>query len=251
MLPRAVFDMEDTDLLRIPLFCQLSMWRGINDKLFIPVRRLIEDCGYQPNRNEGRINERVANTIRLFERTDYISIVGCRDLKLGDTIEVSINRKFFDSPVSFCIITLEEFYKIITYRSNLDFVSSKLMPEYLLYILSYVRLNKSRRSAKQQEFPAEKPEMFFQQQKNIAKALGLSTKTLQRGVDILEKLDIIVSSPMPRYKDANDNWHTDVTIFVDKYEGWEQELQWGIDFLKTGKKLKYSQGSGSSGTDMA
>lgn len=247
MVPRTLLELRGEDLLRIPIFCQLSIRRGLDDRLFIPMKRMIEDCGYQPNRNEGRINDRVERILKLFEKNGYISILNRLDLRLGDTVEISVTQDFFDLPTSFCIITLEEFYKIITYRSDLAFSSSKIMPEYLLCILSHIRINKSRRSVHQQKTPESKPEIFFQQQKNIAKSLDISAKTLQRGIDILEKLDIIVSRPMPRYKDSNDNWHTDVTIFVDKYEGWEQELRWGIDFLKTGKKLKYVQGSGTKG----
>lgn len=249
MIPRTLFELRDADLLRIPIFCQISIRRGLDDKLFIPIKRIIEDCGYQPNRNGGRINDRVINTIRSLEQYGYISTLGCPDFKLSSTLEISANRALFDVPTSFCIITLEEFYKITHYRSDLDFISSKLMPEYLLYILVYIRLNKSRRSAYQERSPENRPEVFYQQQKNISKTLGISQKTLQRGIDILEKLNIIVSSPLPRYKDCYGHWHTDITVFVDKYDGWELELQWGIDYLKNSKETMYVHSSTDNGGD--
>lgn len=244
MIPRTIIMHQNSDLLRLPVFCQLYIRRGLDDKLYIPLRKLVEACGYKPNRNKGRINERVIGVLNQFHSDKYISFHPQLHTQRSDMLEISVNQEIFDIQPSFGIVSLAELTKILNVQSDQIEKSRRLKPEYLIYILSYIRLNKSRRSSHQQSVPEEKPEIFFQHLKNMSKELGISPKTLQRGVDILEKLEIIITSPMPRHQDTCGNWHTDVTIFVDKYEGWEQELQWGIDFLRNGRKLRYIQGTG-------
>ena len=94
-----------------------------------------------------------------------------------------------------------------------------------------------RRSENQQSNPKKKPEFFYKQIKSISEDIGLSERTTAKCIQALNDLDIIVSKSMPRYKDKYDHWHTDVTLFVDKLDGWEDELQWGEEFLLKNKVL--------------
>lgn len=82
-------------------------------------------------------------------------------------------------------------------------------------------------------------EGFYEQIKLFALDIGLSERTVTKNLQILNNLDIIVSKPMPRYKDKYGNWHTDVTLFVDKLDGWEDELRWGEEFLFNNKILHH------------
>ena len=84
---------------------------------------------------------------------------------------------------------------------------------------------------------------------DIEKDIGISSRYISRAVKILNELDLIVSESMPRWRDKNDNWHTEVTLFVNKYRrkkstekldgnyDYKQELEWGKEYVIKKKYL--------------
>jgi hypothetical protein len=106
----------------------------------------------------------------------------------------------------------------------------------LLLILLFIRIHKSRRSTNQNKHPNKKPEIYFRRYIDLATDLNMYPDTVSLGVKILSELELIVYKELPRRKNEDNNWRSRTNIFVDKYEGWEQELLWGEELLMSSLK---------------
>ena len=60
-----------------------------------------------------------------------------------------------------------------------------------------------------------KPVMHFSMLSTISKNIGISVRSITSALRILEELSIIHSEELPRYRDKNGNWHSNVKIFVN------------------------------------
>ena len=47
--------------------------------------------------------------------------------------------------------------------------------------------------------------------------IGSDRKMIAKATEVLEQLGLIKTHRMPRYKDSNDNWHTDDIIYICPY----------------------------------
>ena len=108
---------------------------------------------------------------------------------------------------------------------------------------------------------SDKPEFCYRHYNNIEVDIGLSSRYISKATKILNKMDIIEYRELPRYKDESGNWHTEVTLFVNKYKridngesidtkyDFNQELQWGIEYIKEKKFLskKFLQNTENKG----
>lgn len=244
-IPKLILEKSKRNSFILLMFIYLAENRSLIDVINCSIDDIVKFMGYS-NRS-GKIDIKIKNLIKQLEQDEIIKIDDKIDTSLSKfhskhLVKLYINHNYFDVNDSFCQITVTEINKILNYKDyiTIDKDERNVMPDKLLYILTYIRMNKLRRAKTQEAHPNRKPEFFFKQIKYIAEDLGISTRTVSSGVIILEKLDIIVSKQMKRYKDDSDNWHTGVTLFVDRYDGWEQELKWGVDLLKSGKKIKYN-----------
>lgn len=122
----------------------------------------------------------------------------------------------------------------------------------LLLLLSYIRaftwIRTNEISGHSEKSKKNKPEIFFSQYQTIAAFIGSNRKMIARATSVLEQLGLIKTYRMPRYKDSNDNWHTDDIIYVCPYRyvfrngqivlcnkdeyNCEKELENGIQFLR-------------------
>ncbi|WP_206459427.1 hypothetical protein [Anaerovorax sp. IOR16] len=243
-IPRFILERLETDLLRIPIFIYLYRKVSLDDTIGCCLDDIIYNVGYSNIKIKTNIINRINTTLSYFQDNGLIEIDNNYN-KLSQNYYVRLypNKDYFDAPDSFCQILLSEVDKILNYKDyiTLDKNERNVMPDKLLYILTYIRMNKLRRADNQEAYPNRKPEFFFKQIKDIAEDLEINKKTVSSGIVILEKLNIIVSKKMKRYKDVKGNWHTGITLFVDKYDGWEQELEWGVSLLNSGKKIIYKQ----------
>lgn len=93
-----------------------------------------------------------------------------------------------------------------------------------------------------------KPEIFYSQFQTIASFIGSDRKMIAKATVLLDELGLIKTYRMPRYKDSNDNWHTDDIIYICPYRyilhnsqimqctkeeyDYKKELEYGILFLR-------------------
>lgn len=246
VIPRKLIEEIKLDDLRIPIYIYFSSMRTIRDIVGFSIDRLAIFCGYRPNIHKGMINDKCKTIFNDFVNMNMFADFpdNINQLKHNDYIEVKLNYEWFDFNSNFAYIDLPEIDIIIDFKKYVDKESrySRITVSKLLLLLSYIRVNKLRRTELQTNtHPENKPEFFYRQYKSIGIDLGWHEDTVTIGVSILNQLNIIVSKDINRYQDSNGNWHTDVILFVDKHNGWEQELIWGEAHLKSMKKKKYKQ----------
>ena len=96
---------------------------------------------------------------------------------------------------------------------------------HVLLLLSHIRLCMIRQP--------DMPLFYSNLLSRISDSIGMSVRNITKSLKILEELNIIHSEELPRYKDSNGQWHSNVKIFVNmKIEecdyNWQDEVARGI-----------------------
>ena len=190
------------------------------------VQELALYCGYSLSRKNSDADLQFLNLFKELSLERYILI----DNLAGKTFTFSCK-----SPTkSFGIIYSSEFTKILEYRNKQKGNGRRVNHAHLLLLLSYIRLNMQKIK--------NKPVMHFSLLKTIAENINLSVRSITSALKILEELQIIHSEELPRYKDVNGNWHSNVKVFVNmKYcsffetintnYDWKNETERSISFI--------------------
>lgn len=179
------------------------------------VRELSSFCGYSSSRKNSDVDLQLLDLFKQLSSENYLSIG-------------NINGKTFtfitDSPKeSFGIIYSSEFTKILEYRKQEKANGRRINQAHLLLLLSYIRLNMQKMK--------NKPVMHFSLLKTISENIDLSVRSISAALKILEKLQIIHSEELPRYKDVNENWHSNVKVFVNmKYCSFFETINTNYDW---------------------
>lgn len=187
------------------------------------INKLIDDCCYVRGRVYGGMEHQFEEMIACFNKKKYISI----NKSLSDSFSFNI-----ESPKnSFGIIYEFEYRRIFDYRIAAKKDSKRINHAHLLLLLSYIRLNMEKQPGK--------PVMHFSMIGTISKNIGISVRSITVTLRILEELSIIHSEELPRYKDKNGNWHSNVRIFVNMEQcsliatnsnyDWQEETIRGIN----------------------
>lgn len=186
--------------------------------------------------------------INQLSEQDYFEIEGKISSDLF-TIAI-LNMIKFCPDNQFALLYFDEVEKVKNFKTYTK-DTNKMNSAILLLVLSYLRVNMLRRQNGYVGKESDKPEFCYRMYIDIEKDIGISSRYISRAVKILNEMDILVSEEMPRYKDKEDNWHTDVTLFVNKYKrdnggdsldskyDYKQELQWGMQYIKD-KKAMYN-----------
>jgi hypothetical protein len=225
--------------------------RGFDDTVGFSCNNIVGWCGHSVDYHKNKINDQVTQCINGLVNNEYITVNG--NILSNLFCEAVINNDKFDVPNSFAIIYFNEIQKIRDFKKYTE-DTNRMNSSILLLVLSYLRVNMLRRQEYYIGNESDKPEFCYRMYINIEKDIGLSNRYISRSVKILNEMNIIKSYELPRWKDENDNWHTEVTLFVNKYKykkntengsfiiddnyNYEKELQWGIDYIKEFKYLK-------------
>lgn len=163
------------------------------------VNKLIDDCDFVRGRVSSGVEKQFKTLIGSLIEKGFVSTQG----KLGDTFSFCIK-----APInSFGIINRFEYDDIIQYRIKEKANGKRINHSHILLLLSYIRLNMDKRTGK--------PIMHFSMLKTISDNIGLSVRSVTAALKILEELSIIHSEELPRYQDKNNNWHSNVKVFVN------------------------------------
>ena len=254
-VPRELIYASTVSEKRASCFSYLIFNSTLQDTVAYSAKQIITWCGFKPNWNRSKTKANIYDKfldcmtwiyqngyILNFEDTEFTGNNYCYSLLNTD--------KMFPSD-NFGIIYDFEIEKIKNYKSKYRTLTQST----ILLILSYIRVNLWKRSAnlefQEEKLKKEKPEICNKQILEISNDIGISERLISRSIDILVELDIIDMSPMPRFQDELGNWHTEDSIFVNKYKfirnehgviikdnsyDYESELSNGIDFIR---KRKY------------
>lgn len=116
---------------------------------------------------------------------------------------------FFSQPPtnSYGVIYKAELEQLMLYRKKQKDNNIRINHSHLVLLLSYIRLNMDRQPGV--------PMMHFSLIKTISENTGMSTRSISYGLKLLKELSIIYYEELPRFRDEDGNWHTNVKVFVN------------------------------------
>lgn len=246
MIPREIIYNNEMDEKRVLIFSYFASKRGLDDTVGFSCDSIVKWCGYKINYNKDKINDQIAKSTLLLSQDKYIDIQKERICR-NNFILTKLNNEKFDVYNKFALVYLNELDTIQNFKKYTTDVN-RMSSSILLLVLSYVRVNMLRRQAEYFNHKSDKPEFCYRMYKDIEVDIGISSRYISRSIKILCELDLIAITTLPRWQDEYNNWHTEVTLFVNKYKykdggklddsyDYEQELRWGIDYIKEKKFL--------------
>lgn len=179
------------------------------------VQELALYCGYSLSRKNSDADLQFLNIFQELSLERYITIYNPAQ---------KVFTFSFETPTkSFGIIYSSEFTKILEYRKKQKENGRRVNHAHLLLLLSYIRLNMQKMK--------NKPVMHFSLLKTISENTNMSVRSITSALKILEELQIIHSEELPRYKDVNGNWHSNVKVFVNmKYCSFFETINTNYDW---------------------
>lgn len=229
-----------------------------NNTVLFSYDYLIRWCGFTPDRKKNRktglsMKDKFSQVITWLCENQYISNFNERSFWGNNLQYCLINRDKFGDNKQFSIIYDFEINLLQHYDSNYR----PLTKSTILLVLAYIRVNMWRRTTQLTvELDAakkKKPEIVSRQYRKIAEDIGISERLVSRAISVLNDMGIIVARTLPRFQDESGKWHTEDTIFANKYRylynnrkkqyeldknyDCEKELQYGVKFLQ---ERKYS-----------
>ena len=135
---------------------------------------------------------------------------------------------YVKQPDSFGIIYYDEFQRILQAKDAGVQNGQRINHSHILLLLSHIRLCMIRQPGK--------PLFYSNLLNRISNSTGLSVRSITKSLKILEELNIIHSEELPRYKDSDGQWHSNVKIFVniqdkDANYNWQDEVVRGIKYI--------------------
>lgn len=208
----------DIDLKRVATACYCYLWSGMFSKLVLSLPHLIKWSGFQQNSRKGQTNDKFKDALLFLKRNRYISYKE-DDISIIGFSEVSVNKeqyKYNDTEqqdIKYATLYLSEIKKIINYSCNKK--DAFMNQATLLLLFSYIRLN----------IWVERNDMFFDSNyvfntylKEIAEDIGISEKTVSKGLQILKNdLKLIYYEQLANKKNENKKWHTGETLICNAY----------------------------------
>lgn len=244
MIPKDLIYDKTINENRIAVYSYFFIRQGLDDTVGFSSNHLVKWCGYSIDYHKGRINEKINTIVNQLSENNYFNLEGHVS---ADILTIAnLNQEKFCPDSQFALIYDDELDKIRNFKKHTKDVT-RMSSSILLLVLSYLRVNMLRRQDKYIGNKSDKPEFCYRYYINIEKDIGISNRYISRAVKILSEMGILAYMELPRYKDENGNWHTEVTLFADKYRykdnsksldndyDYQQELQWGVDYIKEKK----------------
>lgn len=162
-----------------------SRWNSSNK-----IRDIVSYSGYTPKSGATGINGDIRCEIENIREAGYV-----------DSYYAPLQ------PESFGLVYYSEFQKIISYKRNFG---GKIHHECIVLVLAYIRKRMIKRHKNLTDYYSS---LLY----HISEDTGINLKYLPSYLDVLTKLDILYSEPLPHYSDEFGHWHTNVRAYVNKY----------------------------------
>jgi len=233
---------KEFDNKRISLFMFLVFKISLDDTVSFSINSIIDWHKLKINKRKGKTNEIFYNLILGYKDLEYLKSFDENDLHGNNLVTCDVNMDKLFPIGNYGVISDKEFNLITLYQCS----NPRITTSVILLVLSYIRSNILRRTSNNGNFSEKdikaKPEFCYRMISYIEDDIGLHRNTISKCIDILVELDILVTLSMPRYKDENGNWHTEATLFADKYRydsqsrlvqdyDYEEELKYGKQYL--------------------
>lgn len=214
-VPRGLIEEKDLGDKRVLIYVS-ALFLNCNEN---SVDSLIAFCGYSSDRHCGSVRSQFDNALRRMVDRGYLQIV-------RGHIAAGRKRDCFGA------IYLDEFVRIMKAREMRRGSEQRINHAHTLLLLSCVRCHMFR--------SPDIPQIYSNLLKRISENIGISVRSISGCVRALEDLDILHSEELPRYKDENGLWHSNVRIFVNrqcravpssKNYDWRQVTRCGIQMI--------------------
>ena len=236
-IPKSIILDNEMDTRRISVFLYLWLSIGRWDNICrFNLPKLIEWCGNKPERGLKGINSKFINTIDELSNKGYLTYEKeSIDIKYIEC-KLDTDHCYNECQNGFASVYLDEIEKIMNYKKENSKDSSLTNPVILL-VFAYLRLmiwnrpnelksingeintdGTNNESVDIKKRKLKRPDAYNDSFIEIASRIGISEKTLLRAVDILEKLNLIVTDRAYRIKDKNGKYYTPNTIFANTYK---------------------------------
>ncbi len=189
-----------------------SKWNGER------IGELTAMCGYSPlNRHQGSAGQQVKEVVNHLTDKTYLSI---RDA----SVQLAPCRECFG------VIRHEEYRRIMNMGNSMA-SGLRVNHAHMLLTLSTIRCHMSHLRST--------PQIYSDLLKRISEHIGISVRNISSCIRALEDLEIIHSEELPRYRDRDGHWHSNVRIFVNRQSlwdtvrtyDWQKETKRGINMI--------------------
>lgn len=212
---------------------------------------MIQWCKYKANWHRGtekNIFTRFRDCMDWYFENGYITDFD-KGKYIQNTFQSSLlNMEKINPKNNFGILYDFEIEAINKYQSPYKPLNKSILLLLLAYIKAFTWIRTNESSGHSEKSKKNKPEIFYSQFQTIAAFIGSDRKMIAKTTEVLEKLGLIKTHRMPRYKDSNDKWHTDDIIYICPYRyiwrnnqivqctkeeyDYRKELEYGIIFLR-------------------
>lgn len=210
-VPRSLIQAKDLGAKRVLVYMsiQFAHWDGCD------IDSLIRSCGYSPS---NRHIHSSANQVKSIARK--LAVYGLLD-----------NNGLTPHDECYGLISKAEYELIFSGNKTIPSDNKPYNAEAILLLLACIRCHMTHTSCA--------PQVYSNLVCRISDDIGLSTRTISNCIYWLEELDIIHSERLPRYKDGDGHWHTNVRIFVNRHGrlnaddtyDWQEETKRGIAMI--------------------
>lgn len=212
---------------------------------------MIQWCKYKANWHRGtekNIFTRFRDCMDWYFENGYITDFD-KGKYIQNTFQSSLlNMEKINPKNNFGILYNFEIEAINTYQSPYKPLNKSMLFLLLAYIKAFTWIRTNESSGHSEKSKKHKPEIFYSQFQSMAAFIGSDRKMIAKATEVLEKLGLIKTHRLPRYKDSNDKWHTDDIIYICPYRyiwrngqivqctkeeyNYMKELEYGILFLR-------------------
>ncbi len=223
--PKEILDISKDIPLIVPTYIYVYIRRGLDDVIDTSINKILSFSRRKPDRHKNKTLEQYSLALQWLLGSEYIYID--EDLSmcgLRDDIHITINRDVVDTIERFGLIYLNEYYCIRDHivENKLGASSSIIWRTFL-----YIRLNMSKRTGDKIQNKKANPEMYYNTYRGLEYKLKHHWQSISKANNVLNSSGVLYSEELPHFQNDNGEWRSRVHIFVNKYEGWEQELAWG------------------------
>lgn len=248
-IPLSVITDTQIDVRRVGVFSYLRIHCGLNNVVGFTVPDIVEWCGGKPDRKINGTNDKFLNVIDFLYERGYLTYSTDKSRSSYMKCKFDIDYCYEECSDGFAVVYLDELEKIMNYKKE-NSKNSALNNATILLAFAYFR-NKIRRrpnELKPEERTAEGikkrkerlPDAYDSNINDIAKEIGISSKTLSKIIDILEQeLNLIVTDRAYRIKNKDKEFRTLPTIFANAYKREDKYLlATGEEYSRTEIELK-------------
>ena len=223
---------DDIDKKLLLVMIYLDRRRSIEDYVGFSLHDMIHNCGYTPSRNKQGVITMFKKQIEFLIDNGMISMLSpMSEIKGNNYVYAKINDAF-DCVEGYTIMTCNETDKLLSSKSKIE--KSNLFAVYL-YMRSFMFPRATDDNGHDFADACDKPCAFWKTIDNISYDLGIARETINRCINEILKLKLLVRHETGSYKINENGKYIEKNvpnIYVLYDDNASQEIKWAVKKLK-------------------